>query len=168
MGLALLPGASAQTAVPLRSRLYRQSGLLASEVDAQNNASKHRYERGSLRSVELPEGLGRTFSSSHATALPQTGLLTTPENPERGAASGSAPAGTGAEHGLGSLRQETFILGGDAKVIETREGNIVTTLQRNVDGMVTRLSLPSGHRFDLAYDAQGNLLRLVWSDRWFL
>ncbi|MCI0536458.1 MAG: hypothetical protein L0Z50_14655 [Verrucomicrobiales bacterium] len=140
------------------TRTFRSSGLLLDEVDPLGNTSRHHYQAGSLSAVELPEGLNRTFSSSHATALPQTGLLTTPEYPERGAASGSAPAGSGAEYGGGSLRQHPFILGGDAKVIESREGNIVTTLLRNVDGMVTRLGLPSGHRFDLTYDNRGNVV----------
>ncbi len=77
LSLALSAKLLAQLAPSIPPRTFRSTGLLLDEIDPQQNISRHFYLAGSLRLVELPKGLTRSFSSTHATALPQVGLLMT-------------------------------------------------------------------------------------------
>jgi RHS repeat-associated protein len=154
-----LTDASGQTV--LAPRLFESGGLLDAEIDGEGNASLHRYgSGGSLRAVDLPEGLSRTFQSSQAAALPRAVVFNSADIPEQAPATGAAATGSASEYGGGSMRRCLFVLGPDANLTEFREGNIVTSLTRDANGQVTRLSLPSGHRFDHTYDARGNLIAL--------
>jgi YD repeat-containing protein len=121
----------------------------------------HRYGSGdSLRAVDLSEGLSRTLQSSQAAALPQAGVCNSAEIPEQAPATGAAAAGSASEYVGGSLRRCLFVFGPDANLTEFRECNIVTSLTRDTNGQILRLTLPSGHRFDHTYDARGNLITL--------
>ncbi|MBL9127761.1 MAG: RHS repeat protein, partial [Verrucomicrobiales bacterium] len=162
-GLLVLPQAPAraQGTVALTPRTYQNSGLMDLEIDGQGNASRHHYGfDGSLRAVDLPQGLSRSFQSSQTTALLPPGIQTSPERPAPRPPSGDAPVGSVTEHGGGSVRIASFTLGPDSKITDLREGNIVTRFVRDAHGQVTRLQLPSGHRFDLAYDIRGNLVEV--------
>lgn len=161
--ILLLPQAPsrAQGTVALAPRTYQNSGLMDLEMDGQGNASRHHYGfDGSLRAVDLPQGLSRSFQSSQTTALLPPGVQTTPERPAPRPPSGDAPVGSVTEYGGGSVRIGAFTLGPDAKITELREGNIVTRFVRDAHGQVTSLQLPSGHRFDQTYDLRGNLVEV--------
>ncbi len=158
--LLVLPALPVWGDVPVNPRSFEGTGLLSTEIDPEGNVSTHFYGEGSLRAVELPEGLSRSFLSSQTAALPLPGVATSPENPETAPVSGVAPAGGMSEQGGGSTRAESYVLGGDAQLVELRQGAILTTLLRDANGLVTRFVLPSGHRWDMTYDGRGNLASL--------
>lgn len=149
--------APAQVPAGVVPRSFEGTGLLTGEIDGEGNVSLHRFDgNGSLESARLPEGLSRAFEASQAGALPAGGVATSPDDPAP--VGGLLPAVLHSEQGAGSRRDTVFVLGADGMAVEMHEGAIVTTMDRDANGQLTRLGLPSGHSFELDYDDRGNLV----------
>ena len=142
-----------------RSFAYDDRHLVTAQTDKRGNAVQYVYnEAGRLVGTDLPDGTSRTVLGSQTLAVisdPSSTSLANPtppvlaDNVQGEFADGRGNRGSFETDRFGGITKSTDPLGR------------ITTIERDPDGLPSRVVEPNGSTTEMAYDSRGNLLSVL-------
>ena len=141
---------------------YDSRHLLLSQTDERGQTTSYSYDgTGRVIASTLPDGTGRSSASSSTAALVDDPDSTSATNPAP--AVPAADVSSGFIDGNGNLL--AFKTGALGTITERTDALLrTTTIDRNADGLPTRIVRPNGAVERRSYNASGNVTELVLED----